>query len=124
MSLDTNVKHQGVKTVVVTLVGTLDTQTSTLLERQLEPVLAESPATLVLDLADLRFISSSGLRVLARTKKTVRRWSGALLIVNMQPQIQEVLELVKALPPGNLFASQRELDDYLMERQRSRLEEG
>ena len=123
MSLETTLSTKNQGTVVVTLVGTLDTQTSAILERKLEPVLAESPPTLILDLEELRFISSSGLRILAKTKKAVKKWNGSLLIVNMQPQIKEVLDIVKALPPGNLFASQQDLDDYLLERQRAHLGE-
>ena len=45
------------------LTGSLDTATAPELERQLAPVLAGPVKDLVFDLAQLKFISSAGLRV-------------------------------------------------------------
>ena len=36
-----------------------------------------------------------------------------VLVVNLQPQIRKVFDIVKAVPVADVFASQRELDDYL-----------
>ena len=38
--------------------------------------------------------------------------------VNLQPQIHEVFEIVKALPGVSIFASVAEFDEYLAVRQR------
>jgi hypothetical protein len=40
--------------------------------------------------------------------------------MGMQPQIQEVFEIIKALPGVAVFTSAVEMDQYLAARQRSR----
>jgi len=74
----------------VTLIGSLDTATAPELERQLAPVLAGPIKDIVFDLAQLKFISSAGLRVFATTRKTLKDRGGQVFFTHMQPQIQEV----------------------------------
>ena len=106
-------------TVTVTLVGSLDTATAPELEKQLAPVLAGSARDVVFDLAQLRFISSAGLRVFALTRKTLKERGGQASFVHMQPQIHEVFEIMKSLPGVAVFKDVAELDRYLAARQRS-----
>ncbi len=105
--------------VTVKLTGSLDTATAPELERQLAPVLAGPVKDLVFDLAQLKFISSAGLRVFANTRKQLKERGGQASFVHMQPQIQEVFEIMKALPGVAIFESVAELDRYLAMRQRS-----
>ena len=103
--------------VTVELTGSLDTATAPELERQLAPVL-ETPVTdLVFDLARLEFISSAGLRVFANARKALKARGGQAAFVNMQPQIQEVFEIIKALPGVAIFKNFAEMDEYLAARQ-------
>jgi len=103
--------------VTVELAGSLDTATAPELERQLAPVL-ETPVTdLVFDLAKLEFISSAGLRVFANARKALKARGGQAAFVDMQPQIQEVFEIIKALPGVAIFKSYAEMDEYLAARQ-------
>jgi len=105
--------------VTVKLTGSLDTATSPELERQLGPVLAGGVKDLVFDLAQLKFISSAGLRVFSTTRKQLKERGGQASFVHMQPQIQEVFEIIKALPGVAIFKDVAELDRYLAARQRS-----
>ena len=105
--------------VNVKLTGSLDTATAPELERQLAPVLAGGAKELVFDLAQLKFISSAGLRVFATARKQVKERGGQAVFVNMQPQIAEVFEIMKSLPGVAIFKSVAELDRYLAARQRS-----
>lgn len=103
--------------ITVELTGSLDTATAPELERQLAPVL-ETPVTdLIFDLAGLKFISSAGLRVFANSRKRLKERSGQAAFVNMQPQIQEVFEIIKSLPGVGIFKSFAEMDEYLAARQ-------
>jgi len=110
-------------TVTVKLTGSLDTSTAPDLERQLTPVLAEPIKDLVFDLAALKFISSAGLRIFSSARKKIKEHGGQASFVNMQPQIQEVFEIIKSLPGVAVFESVAELDRYLAARQRKH-EEG
>ena len=38
---------------------------------------------------------------------------GRLFMVNLQPQIKKVFEIIKALDGMNVFKDQAEMDDYL-----------
>jgi anti-anti-sigma factor len=103
----------------VKLIGSLDTITSSDLERQLAPVLTGGVKDLVFDLAQLKFISSAGLRVFSNARKQLKERGGQASFVNMQPQIQEVFEIMKSLPGVAIFKDVAELDRYLAARQRS-----
>lgn len=70
------------------------------------------------DLEELKFISSAGLRVFANTRKRLKERGGQTAFVRMQPQIQEVFEIIKALPGVGIFKSFAEMDEYLAARQR------
>ncbi len=103
----------------IKLTGSLDTATSPELERELSPVLAAGVKEIVFDLAALKFISSAGLRVFSNTRKQLKERGGQASFVHLQPQIQEVFEIMKALPGVAIFKDVAELDRYLAARQRS-----
>jgi len=105
--------------VTVKLIGSLDTATAPDLERQLVPILAGPVKDMVFDLAELKFISSAGLRVFSNARKQLRTRSGQASFIHMQPQIQEVFEIMKSLPGVTVFKSIAELDSYLAARQQS-----
>ena len=104
---------------IVKLTGQLDSATAPELERQLAPVLAGATRDLVFNLAELKFISSAGLRVFAASQKALKERGGQASFVNMQPQIQKVFEIIKALPGIAVFKDSAELDRYLAARQRA-----
>jgi anti-anti-sigma factor len=108
----------------VTLTGSLDTATAPELERQLAPVLAGQIKDIVFDLAHLKFISSAGLRVFSATRKTLKERGGQASFVHMQPQIQEVFEIIKSLPGVAIFKDIAEFDQYLARRQRAHEQNG
>lgn len=105
--------------VTINLTGSLDTATAPELERQLAPVLAGPVKDIVFDLAQLKFISSAGLRVFSSTRKVLKERGGQASFVHMQPQIKEVFEIIRSLPGVEIFVDIAELDNYLARRQRS-----
>ena len=101
------------RTARIALEGRLDTVTASELEKQLEPLLDGRYDRLVLDLAGLEFISSAGIRVLVQARKSMGAQDGGVLMVNAQPQIVKVFEIIKALPGMIVFRSEAEMDQYL-----------
>jgi anti-anti-sigma factor len=108
---------------LVKLVGRFDTLTAPQGEKELQPVVAGSAKYVIFDLAGLTFISSAGLRVLLGTRKALAARGAQLHLINLQPQIAKVLDIVKALPGINVFKSLKEMDEYLAAMQR-KVEEG
>jgi anti-sigma B factor antagonist len=107
-----------VGSISVKLGGSLDTATAPDLEQQLMPFLAGGVKEVVFDLAELKFISSAGLRVFSMVRKQLKERDGSVAFVNMQPQIREVFEIIRALPGIAVFKDVAELDAYLAARQR------
>ena len=110
--------------VMVKLGGSLDAGTAPDLERQLAPVLSGHVRDLVFDLERLKFISSAGLRVFSNARKAIKERGGQTSFVNMQPQIQEVFEIMKSLPGISVFKHISELDEYLAASQRTPTDKG
>ena len=118
MPLDIQIKRSpGAATIELT--GSLDTATAPELERQISPILASELKDIVFDLAGLKFISSAGLRVFSIARKQLKERGGQAAFVHMQPQINEVFEIMKALPGVAVFQDMAEMDDYLAARQRT-----
>ncbi|UJB14797.1 STAS domain-containing protein [Xanthomonas translucens] len=108
----------------ITLSGRLDTHTYQALDEALAQLLATQITTLVLDLSQLDYISSAGIRSIFKARKVLATRDGRVLVVNPQPQIRKVFDVVKAVPLNEIFTSVQELDDYLDEMQRRVLEDG
>lgn len=121
IQIQKSMSGQDAGAVTVKLTGSLDTATAPELERQLAPVLAGPVKDIVFDLAQLKFISSAGLRVFSTTRKTLKERGGQASFIHMQPQIQEVFEIMKSLPGVAVFKDVAELDGYLAARQRAHL---
>lgn len=114
-----NVKVQQGSTPTLMLSGRLDSVTAPKLDQALDGVLAKSPITrLVFDLSALEYLSSAGIRCFIRARKAIEPKGGSVAVVNPQPAVRKVLDIVKALPAGQIFASVAELDEYLDEMQR------
>ena len=122
IKIQRDIGSQKTGAVTVRLTGSLDTATAPELERQLAPVLAGPVKDLVFDLAQLKFISSAGLRVFQMARKQLKERGGQASFVHLQPQIQEVFEIIKALPGVAIFKNTAEMDRYLAVRQRSHQE--
>jgi anti-anti-sigma factor len=104
---------------VVSAYGSLDTNTHQILERKMDYLIQNGAAKVItLDMKDVEYISSMGVRVILKTKKGLAQQGGSLLIAQMQPQIKRVFEIINALPSLQIFASLEELDAYLTEMQR------
>jgi len=118
MSLKIEVVRLNPPTIV--LVGRLDTHTAPELDKTLDGVLANPGiARLVFDLSKLEYLSSAGIRCFIRARKGIEPNGGKVAIVNAQPAVRKVLDIVKAIPPGGIFSSVAELDAYLDDIQRN-----
>ena len=75
----------------IELVGRLDTTTAPQLENELSGSLA-GIKQLVLDLKQLEYISSAGLRVLLATQKQMNT-QGEMKVINVNDEVYEVFEV-------------------------------
>ena len=116
--LEITIENQPDGRVRVALTGRLDTQTYAQCEQRLAPLLTPATRVLVLDMAQLDYLSSMGLRVLMKTNKAMAALGGKCFLARLQPPIRTVIDIANALPPQTIFASVEEADRYLDAMQR------
>lgn len=74
------------------LKGQLDTTTFSDLEAALSPYLTNQPK-LVLDMEELEYLSSAGLRVILRTQQKIEELNGSMLTRKCNEEVMEVFEI-------------------------------
>ena len=110
--------------VTVSPEGSVDTNTSSILESEIRRILTANVKTLILDMAGVDFVSSAGIGAVTKAKVTIKRRGGDLAMINVQPQVKKVFEIMHLGPVLNVFESTEELDEYLEKIQERIIEEG
>ena len=90
MNFECRVRHEGAVTVVRPC-GQMDSGETDAFQAELMKALDRERPRVVLDLEELAFVSSAGLRVLLLGAKAVERKAGLLLLCSLKPQIAELL---------------------------------
>lgn len=78
---------------VIGLIGRLDASASNEVEQKLDLLLAAEQVHIVVDLVQLEYISSSGLRILIGALKKARKQQGDIILASLQPFVKEVFEM-------------------------------
>ncbi len=78
---------------VVFVYGEIDVLTAPRLHETLQEVVAESPRTLLVDLANVTFIDSTGLGALVVAHRHLEERGGKLRLVSVPPPVAQVLEV-------------------------------
>jgi anti-anti-sigma factor len=111
LKVKATLKRPGV--MVISPIGAIDAGSYTILEDKVEEVLKDSPDIILFDMEFTDYISSTGIRVLLKTKKAMLESDGKMVFMNLQPQIKKVFDILQAIPSLKVFASIEELDNYL-----------
>lgn len=90
--------HRAPSLVQVTVDGELDLLTGPVLSASLEPVVAEAPALLVLDLGGVRFIDAAGLRAVVVQARALSEAGGQLVLSRPSPMLQRMLAVLGLEP--------------------------
>lgn len=93
---------------VLALKGRLDANTSSTLEQKLLGMIANGDKHLVLDMADLDYISSAGLRVLLIAAKKIGSTDGKLGVASPKDHVREVFDLSGFTDILDLYATRDE----------------
>jgi len=89
--------------VVAKLAGRLDAATAPSASNHLRRLISANVPRLILDLSELSYISSAGIRVLQSVLRDVRSQSGTVRLSGLQPPIQQTLELVGLMPALDVY---------------------
>lgn len=123
MSLNVAIEKRKEGYYVVSLDGKIDTLTYVGFEEKIDPLLVPSTEVLMLDMKNLHYISSMGLRSIFKARKLLKPHNGKVIAINIQPHIAKVFDVVLALPKESIFQSIEEADsyfDFIQQRELSR----
>jgi len=94
--------------VCVKAEGRLDAATVPVFEQTMQQLLLEGQARLVVDLGDVNYISSSGLRVLLTARRQSRSRGGDLFLCSLGPRVKEIFEMVGFMSVFGVYATSDE----------------
>lgn len=104
-----DISTQELKRVSVMKVkGRVDSATAPDLETALKSLVDTDKTQIVLDLADVEYMSSAGLRAMVSTLKAVKRVNGDLRLASPSPRVEEVLRLAGLTSIFSIYPSQVE----------------
>ena len=79
---------------LVTVTGRLDQSETPILEAALCALLEEDHTRLILDLSELSYVNSGGLRCMVTVWRQARKQGGELVLCSLGPRISEVINIV------------------------------
>jgi len=113
MTLQIDINHKAAELWEITLTGSLDSETAPQLDKELETVLDSGSKKIIFNMKELDYVSSAGLKIIAKVCRMMKEADGDVIATAMQPQIKTVFEIVKKLPNLRMFNNQEEADEYL-----------
>jgi anti-anti-sigma factor len=79
---------------VITLKGRIDSEGAVDLDLALHTATAEGKNKLILDMAEVRYLNSAGLRTLADVLTIAREDGGDLRLASLNPKVQRVFQII------------------------------
>lgn len=99
--------------LVVSLGGQIDSTAAAEFEEQIVALIASGNNNLVVDFANVKFVSSAGLRVLLLAAKKVKPYGGKIILCNLSDDVKEVFEISGF---SSLFSIYPSLDEALAQK--------
>ncbi|MFZ9010346.1 MAG: STAS domain-containing protein [Anaerohalosphaeraceae bacterium] len=124
MTLKITSSQTNAQTISFSLAGQLDSETATSLDQEIQKSLLDGIHIIILDLSSLKMITSAGVGVVMKAQTSLAKRGGELMMLNMQPQIKKVFEIVRLLPTLQVFDDTKEMDNYLIKIQQRIQEDG
>jgi len=113
MALDIKIIKKKDYVYLVELKGSIDTETYQQLEGELKEITEEKVKAVILDMGGVNYMSSIGIKVILWTKEVLGKKQAAFTMVNLQPQIKKIFDMLKILPMFDIFDDMPEADKYI-----------
>lgn len=105
--MEISTQEQGTVSIVA-VSGRVDSATAPELENALKKLVDTEKTQLVLDLKDVEYMSSAGLRAMVSTLKSVKRVNGDLRVASPSTRVEEVLRLAGLTSIFSIYRSREE----------------
>jgi len=124
MSLNVKLDQRQEGIYLLTIVGSIDSDTYKILEEKVTPLLNPKTKVIIFEMEGVEYVSSMGINVIIRVQQFLEKQNGMFAMTNLQPQVKKVFEIFKALPKMKVFESTEEMDTYLFKIQQDEIERG
>ncbi len=95
--------------IVVYLAGRLDVHLSAEIEKEINNIIQnEADCHLLLNLKDVEYMSSSGLRIFVSTMRLLKESKRKLKLSNMNNAVKKIFEVVELMDMFDIYASEEE----------------
>ena len=98
---------------IIVVSGKIDAATSKDLDAALKGLIDQDKTRLVVDMENVEYLSSSGLRVLMAAQNRLRKSEGDLMLASLQPFVKDVFVMTGANRLFTIHQSQAEAIDSL-----------
>lgn len=89
---------------LIEVAGRIDSQTAPRLSQTFQSITEANRFKVVVDMSQIDYISSAGLRTLIDAQKTCKRWNrGQVALAGVQASVMEVFDLVGFVPLFQFF---------------------
>lgn len=106
--MDLNTKQVG-HVIVIYLTGRLDVHLSADVEKEINKIIQEKPdCHLLLNLRDVEYMSSSGLRIFVSTMRILKESRRLLKLCNMNNAVKKIFEVVELMDMFDIYDSEEE----------------
>ncbi|MFC1703540.1 STAS domain-containing protein [Candidatus Omnitrophota bacterium] len=113
MGLDIKVTKKKDFVYTAQLEGPIDSDTYHQLEEELKEIIDEKTKALILDMSNVDYVSSAGIRTVLWAQKALKEKNATFAMTNLQPQIKKVFDMMKILPIIDIFEDMPEADKYI-----------
>lgn len=113
--MDLKTKKVG-NVIEVFLAGRLDVQISMNIENEIQKIIHKNPTShLLMNLGEIKYMSSSGIRIFVSTMRVLKETERMLRICNMSNEVRRVFKIVELLDMFDVFENEEEAIDSFKE---------
>jgi anti-sigma B factor antagonist len=95
--------------IIIPLSGRLDVQLSINLEKEIHQLIQSEPdCHIVLNLSDVKYMSSSGIRIFVSTMRLLKENSKRLKLCNLNEPVKKIFEIVELLDMFDIYNTEEE----------------
>ena len=94
-------------------VGSINTNTSPILQKEMQRILESSPEIVLIDMNQVNYINFRGLRVILKTIMQMNQRNGKVCLTNLKPQVKEMFGIMHGILPKCVFGGRKQLEHYL-----------
>lgn len=113
MDLEIKINKKKDHVYFIELKGPIDNDTYNELQGKLNEVIDDNTKAVILDMGGVGYISSAGIGVVMHVKKSLLQKNANFAMVNLQPQIKKVFDVMKILPMIDILDDIPDADKYI-----------